>query len=303
MQPVSQACQDVDEPFVVKFPETHAYIQRLHQENIELQEIIAKHEKELARKDRQIELLQQRVFSLQDSDAARHQRVVKDLDNALKRYQDRMEQYRRVGACKGLNGGDKWVLAAMEEEIAEHPERTRDDGFSLVYRDDIAYRAGCSATTVTDAYTRLEKHGVIEKRFLNKGSKSGEERVFIKINREYLLNPELINPKQDGKAGGSRHLCPQCAGELKRRVSVVYTCDSCGIDFDKDGSPIDHTHEHQQQAAPVVDDVRARIDAAMERVKAGSRARRCHRPDLHEGLYWKDGMTGKYCLRCEPNGL
>lgn len=293
---VSQACQESQAPTVLQFPELNAYLQRLQQESIELQKVIAKQEKELDRKDRQIELLQQRVFSLQDSDAARHQRIVKDLDNALKRYQDRVTTIRRVGAMKTVNGGDKWVLLGITEEIAEHPERTRDDGFSLVYRDDIAYRAGCSAQTVSDAYKRLKKYGVID---LDHQGKGKNERVYIKVYQEFLINPETINPTGEGKAGGKR-VCPQCAGELKRKVTVTFSCENCGIDFDKDGSPIDHTREFKEQQpapAPEPETVKARITSLLDHMEQTRAPHNC-KISSHD-LYWRVGVAGLECPICK----
>lgn len=70
------------------------------------------------------------------------------------------------------------------------------------------------------------------------------QHVRVEIEPRVLDNPaRFIRPEkaQERKNNGGDKRCPACGGYCKKKFAVTYECQDCGIDYDNDMKPIDHT--------------------------------------------------------------
>lgn len=69
------------------------------------------------------------------------------------------------------------------------------------------------------------------------------EHIRVEVNPAHLANVTLIRPDQadQRKNNGGDRRCTACGGKCKKHFAVTFECMDCGIDYDFDMKPIDHT--------------------------------------------------------------
>lgn len=89
------------------------------------------------------------------------------------------------------------------------------------------------------ALKELEASGSIERTAIDTGD--GRTHYYVKINEHHLDHPRFINPDVIRPHNGGDKRCPQCHQYCKKKLVISYECENCGIDYDKNMNPIDHT--------------------------------------------------------------
>lgn len=60
----------------------------------------------------------------------------------------------------------------------------------------------------------------------------------VAVNEEHFRNPKLIKPTEERPNNGGNKRCPQCGEFCRKRVTVTYECEKCGIEFDGAMNPL-----------------------------------------------------------------
>lgn len=185
--------------------------------------------------------LEQRIRMLEDQlnyERMGAQRSVADVQE-LAMLREHKRQWLEIFSIPGKTPADKLALWAVAHEIEDHPTRKREDGFSPVFNDDIAARVGISTDTLSKSWAEWKTAGTI----LRKDEKEGQKtKMFFALNEEHMRHArENIKPDPNAKKQGGDRRCPQCGQYCKKIVQIGYVCPPCGLDFDRDMNPIDHT--------------------------------------------------------------
>lgn len=107
-----------------------------------------------------------------------------------------------------------------------------------------------------DAVKVLEAGGAIHRTPVD--CKDGKSHFSMTVDENMLHQPRMFR-KEDAPNphnGGDKRMCPNCkTTELRHNVRVTYECPTCGIDYDRDLTPIVHdrvtTQEPTQEPVPV----------------------------------------------------
>jgi hypothetical protein len=72
-------------------------------------------------------------------------------------------------------------------------------------------------------------------------TKDGKTHWHVEFNENHLQHPRLVMPEEPRPNNGGNKRCPQCGEYCKKKLTVIYECVKCGIDYDVKMQPIDHT--------------------------------------------------------------
>lgn len=206
--------------------------------------------------ERERDLALQAVTELQHQiSMVEHERdyVRLELNRANKELQELQElrdwKRSRLAICaiphERLSALSKLALITSREQIPYSAARHGGDPATTLISIKQWNKAIGGAEENTNCINRalkpLEEIGTVTRARVD--CNDGLKHYHVEINEQHLRAPRLINPQEPRPNNGGDKRCPFCKRycKSKKTVTVTYECANCGIDYDRDMQPIDHT--------------------------------------------------------------
>lgn len=85
----------------------------------------------------------------------------------------------------------------------------------------------------------LEAVGVVER--IPVKLPDGRELHRVEVSEMHTNHPRMIKAEKERPHNGGDKRCPQCGKFCKKRLKIYFECLECGLDFDMDMNPVDHS--------------------------------------------------------------
>ena len=144
-----------------------------------------------------------------------------------------------------LTAGEK--ITAIATLFTVQSKRSRgvgDDGWTPLYRAEIAEASGCSPSTVTTRVGRLAEWGVLDRRVRRVERADRETGEVTTVSQLEVRLPEdttetldrlaTLDPERPNSWGGKRQtICPDCGPDADIIVRRIVVCGGCGQILDE----------------------------------------------------------------------